>query len=587
VTPGGAVTEPPELARLAQASVWSLVHDARGSLWIGQVGALTRVDAGGVRTFGLADGVPPGPVRVLLPDPDGTLWLATYGGGLARFRNGRFERLTMRDGLFDDALSALLPDQRGRLWLLGNRGVSIVRRTRLDSVFTRRAAGVDGLTLGGEVGVPEGNGGFPAAWSDGRRFFFASVDGVTVVDPEELERRRISPQPVIEALVTPDGERPLDDVVGVAAGVRGTALRVSAPALDGRTVRLRYRVEGRREGWIEVGPERLVPLDGLPPGRHPIELATRDEWGGWSSAPAELVVEVQGRWWQLVWVRVLAVGLLLGIVVAALRGRALAAEARARALRHEIARRERAEAEAQARLHDLAHISRVAVAGELATSLAHELNQPLAAIVSNADAARRMLAAPVGAPGSGENVDDVLRDISSEGKRASGVIRTLREFLRRGAGEHQAVDLAEVIAEVLPVLRHLLERERVTVVVHGTVGLPRVMGDRIALQQVLMNLIMNAVEAMRDTPPELRLIEVRGHVVDGEVVLSVRDSGPGVEPARREQVFRPFETTKPGGMGMGLAISRSIAESHDGDLEVLDAEGGGAEFRLRLPAAPR
>jgi two-component system sensor kinase FixL len=76
-------------------------------------------------------------------------------------------------------------------------------------------------------------------------------------------------------------------------------------------------------------------------------------------------------------------------------------------------------------------------------------------------------------------------------------------------------------------------------------------------------------------------------VVDGEVVLSVRDSGPGVEPARREQVFRPFETTKPGGMGMGLAISRSIAESHDGDLEVLDAEGGGAEFRLRLPAAPR
>jgi signal transduction histidine kinase/ligand-binding sensor domain-containing protein len=580
----GRVTVPPEAQALEKGPVWSLARDAAGRLWVGQVGTATRFDASGARTFGAADGVPSGPLRVLLPDPDGTLWLVSYGGGLARYRDGRFQRLTMRDGLFDDALSAIVPDNLGRLWLMGNRGVSVVRRSQVDSVLGGLAGMVDGVTLGNEVGVPEGNGGFPAGWTDGRQFYFASVDGLTIVDPRALGASRAAPRAIFESVVTAEGERPIQDDILSSTAAAGRALRVTAPAIAGPDIRLRYRVVGARNGWVEVGSERLVPLPALGPGQHTIELGVREPSGAWSAQPTTLALDVRGLWWQRWSFRLLLLGLVVAGVVAVMRSRLAAAEARANELRGEILRRERAEAEAQQRLHELAHLSRVAFAGELATSIAHELNQPLAAIVSNADAARRMLTVPKG-PGSGEDVDDVLRDISAEGKRASGVIRTLREFLRRGKGEHVPVDLAETIGEVLPVLRHVLERHRVTVVVNGVTALPRVLGDRIALQQVLMNLIMNAAEAMQAVPEDLRLIAIEGRQERDRVLVCVRDRGPGVAPVVQQSIFEPFASTKPEGMGMGLAISRSIVDSHDGELTVGDAPDGGAVFCVSLPVA--
>lgn len=580
----GVVTVPPEAALLPTGPVWSLVRAGDGSLWAGQVGTITRLDASEARTFAAADGVPPGPVRVLLPEADGTLWVGSYGGGLARYRDGRFQRITTREGLFDDAISAIVPDQLGRLWLMGNRGVSALRRSQLDSVFGGLASTADGVTLGREAGVPEGNGGFPAGWSDGSALYFASVDGVTVIDPRALGEARAAPRPIFESLVTAAGERPLDADLVLSGSLSGSALRVTAPTVAGTEVRLRYRVAAARSDWVEVGSDGLVPLSVLGPGRHTIELAARGPTGTWSAQPTSLTLSVRALWWHSWPFRLLLLGLAVAVVVAVLRSRVAAADARTRELRAEIVRRERAEAEALQRLHELAHVSRVAFAGELATSLAHELNQPLAAIVSNADAARRMLTVPEGA-GSGEHVDEVLRDISAEGKRASGVIRTLREFLRRGTVDYVPVDIAETIGEVLPVLRHLLEHRKVTVVVHGVTALPRVLGDRIALQQVLMNLIVNAVEAMQAVPEDLRLIEIEGRQERDMVMVCVRDRGPGVAPAVRQSIFEPFASTKPEGMGMGLAISRSIVDAHDGELTVVDAPDGGAVFCLSLPVA--
>jgi signal transduction histidine kinase/ligand-binding sensor domain-containing protein len=578
----GVVSVPPEASRLAEVPVWSIAHGAQGGLWVGQVGTVTLFSGAQARTFGAADGVPPGPIRVILPDADGTLWLASYGGGLARYRDGRFQRLTTKAGLFDDALSAIVPDDVGRLWLMGNRGVSVVRRSQVDSVLAGTARMVEGATLGSEVGVPEGNGGFPAGWSDGRLFYFASVDGVTVIDPGALTVPRTTPRAIFESLVTPDGELYLDDDPVIPAGLDGAVLRVTAPAIAGPDIGFRYRVAGQQSGWIDMGAERTVPLSELSPGRHTIEVAARGPNGAWSAPPTALTLEIKGRWWQGWAFRLLVLGLAATAVVVVLRSRLAAAEARTLELRNEIARRELAEVEAQQRLHELAHLSRVAFAGELATSLAHELNQPLAAIVSNADAARRMLTMP-GVPGGEDEVQEALRDISAEGKRASSVIRTLRDFLGRGSPEHVPVDLAETIGEVLPVLRHMLDRHRTTVVVQGVTDLPRVPGNRIALQQVLMNLIVNAVEAMREVPEPLRLIEISGRHQEDEVIICVRDHGPGVPLETQSAIFERFASTKPDGMGMGLAISRSIVEAHDGDLTVDNAPDGGAIFCLVLP----
>ncbi|HWY22577.1 MAG TPA: PAS domain S-box protein [Candidatus Acidoferrum sp.] len=245
----------------------------------------------------------------------------------------------------------------------------------------------------------------------------------------------------------------------------------------------------------------------------------------------------------------------------------------------DVTEQRRAEEQLRQTRDDLARVTRAQAMGELAAAIAHEVNQPLTAIVTNANYSLRQL------KGSNPNLDELraaITEIVNDGTRASDVISRIRGLLTKGSPRRAQLDINEIIQQVITLLRNELDRNRVYLRTQLAADLARVQGDPVELQQVLINLIMNALEAMRagtKQPRKLLIKSTRNH--DG-VLVQVQDSGPGIEPELASRVFEPFFTTKPEGTGMGLAISRSIVESHGGELSLV-ADTRGALFQFVLP----
>jgi C4-dicarboxylate-specific signal transduction histidine kinase len=247
----------------------------------------------------------------------------------------------------------------------------------------------------------------------------------------------------------------------------------------------------------------------------------------------------------------------------------------------DITERKLAEAEARRTLGTMAHLERVAAVGELASALAHELNQPLTAILANAQAAQQWLATP--SPDLAE-VRETVDDIVAEDVRAGEVIWRMRGLLRKGELRADAVDLNEIAREVTRLVANDALLRGASIELDLTPALPKVRGDAVQLQQVLLNLLVNALHAVADEAPDRRRLVVRTKTVDGSVEATVEDSGKGIAESDLRHVFEPFFTTKGEGLGVGLSISRSIVEAHGGRISAENRADGGASFRVRLPA---
>ena len=283
-----------------------------------------------------------------------------------------------------------------------------------------------------------------------------------------------------------------------------------------------------------------------------------------------------------------------GVVIGALAFSAVAAE---RAWRDEFVQRlqllgevfantlarRRAEMEGQRLRGDLAHVGRVATVGELTASLAHELNQPLTAILANAQTARRLL--------ESENADltelrAIVGDIVDDDKRASEVINRLRSLLKKGPLERSRVDMSEVVGQVARLAAGDAILRNVATRLELASDLPPVHGDRVQLQQVVLNLILNGLDAMRSSEAGHRTLVLRATRADAATVeVAVQDSGTGIEKTVLDHIFDPFYTTKADGLGMGLAIVRSIVEAHGGQVRAANSPDGGATFSFTLPVA--
>lgn len=243
----------------------------------------------------------------------------------------------------------------------------------------------------------------------------------------------------------------------------------------------------------------------------------------------------------------------------------------------------RAEHQARDLRQELAHISRVSTLAALTGSLAHEIRQPLAAIRTNAQAARRLIGQP------GPDVDelrDALGDIVADSQRANDVIERVSALLRRDTSAHAPVDLNIALDEVVKVLRADLVARRVSLAVDLAPDLPRVFGDRVQLQQVALNLLMNACDAVEHQSDEQKRIGLRTTVDDDSVVVSVTDHGAGLADEEVGRAFEPFFTTRINGMGLGLPICQMIMDLHDGALGAARNDGHGMRFSFRLPALP-
>jgi C4-dicarboxylate-specific signal transduction histidine kinase len=231
---------------------------------------------------------------------------------------------------------------------------------------------------------------------------------------------------------------------------------------------------------------------------------------------------------------------------------------------------------------ELTRVSRLTTMGEFAASLAHEVNQPLTAVMNNGSACLRLLANSNLNP---EVLRRALEEIVADGTRASAVIARIRAFIKKTPMEKSELDMNEVIQEVLALAAHELQKNRVAVECQSTKTLPLVRADRVQLQQVLLNLIMNGIEAMATVSDRPRVLWVQPQIDEsGHVLVAVRDSGTGIG-SEADRVFSPFFTTKVNGMGMGLPISRSLVEGHGGRLWATSNSPHGAVFSFTLPAA--
>jgi C4-dicarboxylate-specific signal transduction histidine kinase len=240
-----------------------------------------------------------------------------------------------------------------------------------------------------------------------------------------------------------------------------------------------------------------------------------------------------------------------------------------------------AEAEARRYHEEVGHLSRVAAVGELAASIAHELNQPLSGIISNAAAGQRFIARG--------NVDlqeirDLLGDIMADGRRAGDVIRGIQSMVRKGVPGRQRVNLNDLVMRVARMVKADAMLRSCALETLLEPDLPEIEADPIQLQQVLLNLVINAFDAMHDTPLLRRKVVIAtDRNADGAIRTSVRDYGVGISEEARARLFDHFFTTKAQGLGMGLAIVRSIVESHAGSIAAENADGGGARFHFTLP----
>jgi len=244
--------------------------------------------------------------------------------------------------------------------------------------------------------------------------------------------------------------------------------------------------------------------------------------------------------------------------------------------------RQRAESALRREREQLSHTLRLATMSQMASSLAHELNQPLTAIVNNAGTAQSLIAKGRGDPAT---LDEILHDIGEDGHRAGEVIRNIRGMVRPDGGERSMVNLNELVSGVQRMVAAEFKAREAVLTVEPAPALPAVEANAVQIQQVLLNLVMNALEALDMPGATARRVVVRTEP-EGEnaVLVSVRDYGPGLPAGGPEKLFVPYYTTKPNGMGMGLVIVRSLVEAHGGSLAAADAEGGGARFLFRLPA---
>ncbi len=252
-----------------------------------------------------------------------------------------------------------------------------------------------------------------------------------------------------------------------------------------------------------------------------------------------------------------------------------------RGVARDITELRRAEEALQRTQAELAHITRITTLGELAASIAHEVNQPLAAIVADGTASLNWLAK---AHPDLDRVRGALAGIVADGHRAAEVIQRIRQLARKSAPRKDRLDVNGVVCAVEPLVRAELRRHEVTLTLDLDPGLPPVIGDRVQLQQVLLNLVMNGIEAMAAVTGRPRELLIRSHPHEApQVLVAVQDTGVGIDPNDLDQLFSAFFTTKQAGMGMGLSISRSIIEAHGGRLWATPNSGPGATFQFTLP----
>jgi signal transduction histidine kinase/ligand-binding sensor domain-containing protein len=595
---GGRFTTVPLSAEDISIGVHYITQDRSGAIWIGARG-LIRIAGDQIQRFTTSEGLSNNAVRVIYEDRDGALWIGTYGGGLNRFKDGKFAVFSTRHGLIDNTVSMIFEDARGNLWLNGNAGITRVPRQDLNDLALGRRSRVEVGWFGTAEGMKnrEGNGGGqPAGWqsADGR-LWFPTLEGVVVVDTNEP-----LPQPpsvLIEDARADDRALDLHRQTRVGPGVGKFEFTYTAFAY-GNPSSLRFKVmlEGYDQDWVDAGDRRQASYTNLSPGPYRFRVIARSNDGVWSEPGDPLTFELAPRFYQSAWFQSLATLAVFGIAwtayhisVRGLRARAarLGALVDERTQAQEALRRTNTELEsAMAQLRQaqqtLIQQERIRALGQMASGIAHDINNSLAPIVGYSD-----LLLSSEDPRQDPQLVPALEAINTSAQDAASVVRRLIQFYRRRSGgpAFPAVDLPPLIEQVVlftqPKWKTELESRGATITIEQDLPpLPSVAADPSELREALTNIVFNAVEAM----PDGGVIRFSAAEVEGGISLSVSDSGIGMTEDECHHCFEPFFSTKgERGTGLGLATVFGAVQRFSGTITVKSAPGQGTTFTMTLP----
>ncbi len=563
-----------------------LAGPASDGLWLGfSQGGMAYFKDGKVReSYSVSDGLGKGIVTSLSLDSDGALWAATEGG-LSRLKNGQVATLTSRNGLPCDTVFWMMRDDTHSFWLYMSCGLVRIAGTEMEAWLPDPKRTIQKTVFDSSDGVRSRaltTGYTPlVAKSANDKLWFLPLDGVSMIDPHHLSFNSLPPPVHIEQ-VTADSKIYWQNLSGDADAhlrlppllrdlkIAYTALSFVAP----EKVRFRYKLEGQDPDWKEVVNEREAQYSNLAPGNYRFRVAACNNNEVWNEAGTFLDFSIAPAYYQTTGFRALCVVVFLSLLAGTYRVRVHSIEQRYQ----ERKQAEQALRQAQA---DLTRANRSSIMGELTASLAHEVNQPIAAAVADARTCIRWLTRDQ--PEMQEAREAASRMVK-DATRAAEIIKGVRLLFKKDTPERELIEINEIIREMMLLLHSEAIQHKVSVRSELAADLPRVMGDRVQLQQVLMNLMMNAIDAMKEVQGTRELLIQSQRGEDDQVLVLVSDTGVGLPAQQTDQIFNAFFTTKPQGTGMGLRISRSIVESHGGRLWATANSPRGATFHFTLSA---
>ena len=547
----------------------------RGGWWVGlRDGRIVNFRDGKIaRSFDENDGLGEYTIWNLYIDREGTLWASTEGG-LSRLKDGRVVTLTTKNGLPCDAVYWVMEDDAFSLWLYTACGLLRLTQAELRAWVTDPKNAIHPATFDAADGVTTHATDAPytpvvTKSADGKLWFKEHVEGISVIDPLHPVVNTVPPPVHIEQISANGREYALSKRLELPPRIRDLSIRYTALSFVApEKIHFRFKLEPQDPDWREVVNIRQVDYSNLSPGNYRFRVLASNNSGVWNEEGDALDFSIAPAYWQTNWFFALCATALVALLWAAYQLR-LRQFARAAAL-------------AQERRMELAHAYRLASMGQLTASIAHEVNQPLGATVTSALAALRWLKAE---PPDLDEIKRSLDRIVQDGHRASDVVSRIRNLVKKAPGERGEVALNDEIAGVLAITRGEALKHEIAVRAELAPDLPVIKGDRVQLQQVLINLIVNAIEAMSTLSDETRELIIRSEPEGaGGVLVTVRDTGPGLAPAVLERIFEPFHTSKKTGLGLGLSISHSIIESHGGRMWASANTPRGAIFHFALPA---
>jgi signal transduction histidine kinase/ligand-binding sensor domain-containing protein len=573
---------------LPRGDVCCFAEDSKGSIWLTNRRGVYRIDDSG-RVVEMFDqqGKPISNVTCLKADADASMWLGSTRG-LLHVRQEKIVNVDEIAKLESGGVTGILEDDDGLFWMRSARGILRVRKGDLIATERDSAKSVEVQVFDQSDGLPSKEAVAARQPSCARdssgTLWFATARGVAWLRPHDVTFNQQPARVRIESLTfeTPKSksrrEAKLADVAqaSLPAGSRRVEIHFTALSLGApHKVRFHVKLDGQDSEWQNAGAERMVHYHDLPPRKYVFRARATNDDGVWNAEEASITFAVEPFFWQTSW--------FVGAIVLALFGCGAFVTWSVLRARHDRVRERLVLREQR---NELVHLSRVSMLGEISGSLAHELGQPLTAILCNAEAAQRFLARDAM---DRDELGEILDAIVEDDRRACEVIDRLRPLLKRGEVRPESLDLNSAVRDVLKIVERELEHQGIAVRTVLQRDLPPARVNRVQLQQVLINLIFNGRDAMLATAngPGRALVVTTDRTSDGTLRVSVADQGGGIPADQLERIFEPFFTTKRDGMGLGLSLCRTIVDAHGGRLWATNNPTAGASFHFTLPPDPQ